>query len=196
MKAHSIGGLAALVLGMLSLSTANAASIYITPEASEDLPGASVSLDLYMDFTGTPTLGGGIDVFVSGPLSFVSFTPSAYFDGLDPAFTGHGPETAGGGAATAIYIGSFGGLSGINLLGSLNLSLTGPGLGEVSFAANQFWGGGFFDLSGSLEPMQVDFFGAEVNAVPLPATAWLMLTGVGALVARRLRRSPSAEAAC
>ena len=176
---------------MLSLSTANAASIYITPSCQDAVGETSISLDLYMDFTGTPSLGGGVDILLSGPLALVDFTPSSYFDSLDPAFTGHGQETAGEGAATAIYFGSFGGISGLNLLGSLTLAVTGAGIGQVDIIASVFWGGGFFDLSGSLEPMQVDFLGAEVNAVPLPATAWLMLTGVGALLARRWRRSAS-----
>ena len=77
-----------------ALSTVQAASVSITPTLSSGNVGHNATLELFMDFTGDPTLGGGIDLALSGPISWVSFTPSAYFSALDSIFTGHGTTSA------------------------------------------------------------------------------------------------------
>ena len=91
MKAHSIGGLAALVLGVLALSTASAASIYITPAASEDLPGSSVSLiSTWTSPARRPS--AAVSTFSVRPAQLRELYAVGLFNGLDPAFTGHGPH--------------------------------------------------------------------------------------------------------
>ena len=62
------------LLAAASLS-ASAASISLSPLTQTVGQGNQVSLQLTMDFTGDPTLGGGIDIsYNSSLLSFASFT--------------------------------------------------------------------------------------------------------------------------
>lgn len=171
---------------LLGTGSAHAASVFLTPASQLVPPGTStVTLGLFMDFTGNPTVGGGIDLALSGPISLVSFTPSSFFTGTaDPAFSGFG--TAQADADFEIHFGSFSGLSGQNKLGDLTLSFVGIGTGSVSLAINSFYGD-FISTLGNVQ--QVTLTGAQVSNVPLPAGAWLLLTGVAALAGRRLRRA-------
>lgn len=174
-----------IAAGLLAATVSQAASVYLTPASSTlSLASGSTSFDLYMDFTGTPTVGGGIDLDLTGPIAIGTFTPTAYFTAsTDPAFTGYG--TANADADFEIHFGNFAGLSGVNKLGSLTVSLAGLGTGSIALAINQTFGA--FYGTDSLE-QSVTLSGAEVNVVPLPATAWMLLTGIGALVGRKLRR--------
>jgi hypothetical protein len=175
----------ALLLGATA-GTAQAASVFLSPADQVVPPGTgNVTLELFMDFTGSPTVGGGIDLDLSGPISLVSFAPSSFFTNTaDPAFSGFGTDKAD--ADFEIHFGSFSGLSGQNKLGDLTLSFVGIGVGNVSLAINSFYGD-FISTLGAVQ--QVTLTGAQVSSVPLPAGAWLLLTGVGALVGRRLRRA-------
>lgn len=177
----------AAVLGLLGISSSNAASLYLLPASSDvQLSAGTTTLELYMDFTGTPTIGGGIDLSLTGPISFASFTPSSYFAGLDSLFSGHGSTNADG--DYEIHFGDFAGLGGVNKLGDINVNLLAGGSGGIGLAINQFYGQ-FYDTN-SL-PMTVALNGAEVNIVPLPATVWMLLTGVGSLLIRRVRWNAS-----
>ena len=67
------------------LTSANAATISLTPALQTGLVGDLVELELVMDFTNDPTIGGGIDIFYSSAiLSFASFEFSSHL-GDDPA---------------------------------------------------------------------------------------------------------------
>lgn len=174
-----------IAAGLFAGAASQAASIYLTPASSTvSLASGSASFELFMDFTGTPTVGGGIDLDLTGPISIDTFTPSAYFTGsTDSSFSGFG--TAAADADFEIHFGNFAGLSGLNKLGDLTVNLGGIGLGNIALAINQTYGS--FYGTDSLE-QAVTLSGAEVNVVPLPATAWMLLTGIGALVGRKLRR--------
>jgi len=147
-----------------------------------------------MDFTSVTTVGGGVILDITGPLSFNSFTPSTYFNGLNTApgddtdFTGFGTSNKPGTAEWEIHLGSFAGLTGLNKLGDLTLNLTGTGLGGLVLSESPGDNyGGFVDLSAN--PLPVSFVGAQVNVVPLPATAWLFATGFGLVGFWRRRRA-------
>ena len=51
-------------LALLGLAVpASAATISLSPTTSNVAPGGTVSLALIADFSGDPTLGGGVDIF-------------------------------------------------------------------------------------------------------------------------------------
>lgn len=68
------------------VTTSQAATISLSPSSQYVALGSQISLQLNMDFTDDPTLGGGLDIYYDRSLlSFVSFT----FDpalGDDPFF--------------------------------------------------------------------------------------------------------------
>ena len=178
---------------MIAASSASALSISATPSSQSVLSGTQVTVNLSMSFE-AQSIGGGIIFDFSGPISFVSFTPSAYFNSLntDPSgdtdFTGFGGNNKPASAEFEVHLGSFSGISGNNDLGTLTLLTTGAGLGivDLSVSPANFYGG-FLDLVGT--PQTVAFNDAQINVVPLPATAWLFLAGMGAAATRFRRRS-------
>lgn len=178
------------VLAGLSVSVSEAASVYLSPASQVNIydPNASasentVSVELWMDFTNEPTIGGGIDLDFQGDISMGVFTPTSYFTNTaDPDFTGHG--TADADNDYEIHFGNFAGLSGVNKLGDISVNLLGPDEGQILLSINTFYG--YFYGTNFLQ-QNVDLSGgAEFSAVPAPAGVWLLLTGLAGLVTRRL----------
>lgn len=185
---------ACFVLALAGLApAAQAASVYLTPAAqSVPFSAGSASFDLSMNFApGEATVGGGVDIALSGVATLVGFTPSSYFtSAADPAFSGYGKAHAD--HDLEIHFGSFGGLSGQNRLGTLTVGFTAPGQAAVGLAINSFYGA--FYGSTTPTPLDVQLTGASLtvtSAVPEPQVAGLMLAGLGVLAgaARRVRRS-------
>lgn len=177
---------------LLAFATpASALSIYLDPATrTVDLAAGSVTLVLKMDTGGQRIIGGGLDVFASGPLAFTSFTPSAFFSSLDTQpgsnadFTGYGLTQAGAGAALEIHWAAFDGFSGMQDIGSLTFGLGGPGLGHVTLADNPGFGP-FVDMRGNA--IAVDYGPASVAVVPAPGALGLLASALGAGVALRRR---------
>lgn len=188
---HSFCSLVA-ALALAGTPVAQAANlIYLTPSTQDAYVGlGSVTLELFMDFD-DQTVGGGIDLAFSGPIAYGAFTPSDWFTGsaLDPAFSGFGTELADN--DVEIHLGNFAGFGGLHKLGDLQVDLSGGiGPGEIILSLNSTFGA-FFPTDG-FEPLEVGLGGATINAVaavPLPAGAWLLLTGLGGLALRRRRRA-------
>jgi hypothetical protein len=183
--------LAVAMLAGLSMSAAEAAAVYMEPDSQAgiydpEVP-STVSFELWMDFTNEPTIGGGIDLDLQGPISMAEFTPSSYFtDTADPSFTGHGTENADN--DYQIHFGNFAGLSGVNKLGDITVNLLGSGLGSISLAINTFYGGFFGTNFLSIDVDVSDEAAITASAVPAPAGVWLLLTGLAGLVTRRFAR--------
>ena len=116
-----------------TFTAGQAASVYLTPASSTVISPGTTTLELFMDFTGDPTVGGGIDLDLSSGISVASFTPSAYWVAeTDPFFSDYG--TADADADYEIHFGNFAGLVGVNKLGDLTINLL--GLGSQSIAMN------------------------------------------------------------
>jgi hypothetical protein len=175
--------------------------IYVLPANAEiNILEGTATLELFMDFTGVQTIGGGIDIATDSPggqLSLLEFIPSSYFlTATDPFFTGFGttvpaigigdPPVALPPNTIEIHFGNFGGLTGLNKLGDIVIGLNSPGPGNLNISINDFYGG-FFSTGG--EALDVALSGASLQVVPVPAAAWLFVSAIGALGGMRLRRA-------
>jgi hypothetical protein len=103
--------LKAATAGAAGAGTLVAPNVSLLPATQNVAPNGSVSLELWMDFTEDPTIGGGVDTtFDASRLTFVSFT----FDpalGDDPAFRRQ-PNLEAPGQLNALAFGHFDGLTG------------------------------------------------------------------------------------
>lgn len=161
-----------------------AATVSLNPLAQNVALGDLVSLQLNMDFTGDPTLGGGIDILYNGSLlNFVSFTFSSVL-GDDPSFRRQ-PDIQTN-KLNGLAFGNFGGLSGSSVIGTLLFNTLGAGTVNLTLAENSLPAGGFFSAA-SFNPQVVTFTGASVNIspVPEPVSGWLFLSGLAVVMGWR-----------
>ena len=171
------------------ITSSHAATITLSPLSQNVVLGNPVSLQLNMDFTGDPTVGGGIDIFYdSSLLSFVSFT----FDpglGDDPGFRRQ-PDVLTN-ELNGLAFGNYDGLEGPSTVGTLTFNTIGTGTVWFTMADNDSPAGPFYSAV-TFEQQTVDYCCASVTitAVPIPAAWWLMLSGLGMIGAMwRKKRS-------
>ncbi len=178
-----------LALGVSSI--AQASFISLMPQQSTVVVGSSVSVDVFMDFSDAPTLGGGIDVFFDDSLlAFDSFSFDVAF-GSETAFAR--APTVSGGELDGIAFGNFAGLSGPAVVGTIVFEALDIGVVDLMTALNDSVAGAFFSAL-TFRQQPVDFFGTSIqivaaNMVSEPYTLGLMLMGLAALGVQRRRRS-------
>lgn len=168
-----------------AMASVPAASIVFDPVVDTVSVGAPVALDVKMDFTDDPTLGGGFDVFFDPIiLNFDSWVSA----GLgDPGFAREPDVSAG--ELNGIAFGDFNGLMGPALVGTLNFTALSPGDALLTLAVNDFPAGPFVSATTFVE-QTVEFGSATVTVVPEPAVGWLFGSGLMTMVwgARRPRK--------
>lgn len=178
------------MVSLLWMANANALSVSLIYTGGNDVNdsgaivaqgGDTLLFDLVMDFTENPTLGGGFDVnWDPNVFTFNSYISS----GLgDPLFARDPIEQDG-----RLFNGAVGSFTGIltGLIAQLSFTYLG-GIGEIAPSGTTGDSGPWIDgLSFVDEPLLPDYIGVRV--VPVPAAAWLMLSGLGALAAFRPRR--------
>jgi hypothetical protein len=144
--------------------------------------GSQATFELWMDFSGDPTLGGGVDVifdkFINGnQLSFSSYTPEALGD---PSLINAPTVNANGKSLDGITFGDvITGLEGPAWVGTLVFDTLAAGNYTLSLI-DSVDAGGFFSFSGT--PQSPTYTPASLtvtpSAVPLPSAAWLMLSAL------------------
>jgi len=186
---------ATLVLfgGVAVNAQASTASIWLQPAGTTTITlGQTAAFDMYADashFGGFQ--GGGLDLFYdSGTLQYnddFAFDPGFGQDPgfsrvFDNCFTAAATGCGSADELNGMGFGDFGGLasSGPTLVGSFSFTGLGLGLATLTMADNEFPQGSWFEAAGGIA-ITVDYTGAQVNVVPLPAAAWLMLGGLGML---------------
>ncbi|VAW54513.1 hypothetical protein MNBD_GAMMA06-2216 [hydrothermal vent metagenome] len=182
------------VLLSVNYTTLQAASLTLTPSANTAGIGEQILIDINMDFSDNPTLGGAIDIAYDETLfDYVSFSFDADFP-TDPGFSS--PGNAGDpllspGLIQSIGFGDFfTGLSGPYLVGTLTFTSISQGIGQFSISENVLPLGGFISLDG-LSEIDPQMFNTSVAVVPVPASLLLFMSGLFGLIfkAKHLTRA-------
>ena len=171
-------------LSLAALSNVEAASISINPLTSTVQVGSNFSVELFMDFSDEATLGGGIDVsYDSNFADFVSFAfDSSFLAMTDPTMTCPSsaacPSIDQFNSVSNIAFGNFNGIGGMFTIGTLEF--TALDVGNILLTTSSTSGvAGPFVSANTFMPMTVSYNSASISAVPLPAAAWLFLSGLG-----------------
>ncbi|HEX9628119.1 MAG TPA: hypothetical protein VGA00_14355 [Acidiferrobacterales bacterium] len=179
--------LAVTLLSAIASFPTQAATISLMPTSQTTVVGGAFTLDVLMDFSDDPTVGGGIDIFYnSSLLQFDTFVFNGAL-GDDPAF--RSTPTVLANELNGLAFGSFTGLSGPAVVGTLSFTALAAGTATLTTADNDTpWGGFISATTGTAQA--VTYTGADVTItpIPLPAAVWLMLSGV-ALIGTHWRRT-------
>jgi hypothetical protein len=164
--------LAGIIIGGFSMS-AQAALVYMEPLAAKPSYeiGETVALDLKIDFTGNPSIGGGVDVFFdTAGLAFQSWTAAA----LGDTNFRRAPDVQAG-ELNGIAFGDFAGLPQTAKVGTLEFKLLQTGSWLIDLEANDAPAGPFYS-STTFNQIAVTFNDTTINAasiVPVPGAFWL-----------------------
>ncbi|MEW6218063.1 MAG: VPLPA-CTERM sorting domain-containing protein [Thermodesulfobacteriota bacterium] len=182
MKKMVLAAAAALALSGQAAGV-QAATIWLSPTSQTVMVGDPVTLQMFMDFTDEATFGGGVDLFYNDAvLDYVSYTPG----GIGMPFYDRAPDELPG-ELNGIGFGHDNGISGPGLVGTLLFNAVIRGTVDITLATNDLPLGEFYSAV-DFERMTVDYLGAQVNAVPLPAAGWLLGSGLLGLVGLRRRQ--------
>lgn len=160
-------GIIGLLL-MAAASGASAAGVRLSPALQGASVGQTVKVDIVIDFSDEPTVGGGIDiVYDPRVLRYESFA-------FGPTFADN-PEyrklpQVSSGRLSALAFGSFEGIRGPTVVGTLTftvLSLGDTGDTDIAVEANAQPSGGFHVLA-TFAPQDVLFAPASLNLAPAP----------------------------
>ena len=192
------------MLSALALAgNAGAATLALQPAAGMSVVGAviqigaggTVNLDLRLVLDGDDELpgdyGGAIVVsYDSRQFDFAGFAPNGvtYFCNNPVPPGGCAPVVTTTGFAETVQFG-FDYANNTNVVGTFSFIANG-GMGDIAtlgLADEDAFFGTFFEYY-TYQPMELDFSGASVAVVPLPASVWLLGSAIGALAARRRLR--------
>jgi len=181
----------------LAMSTSQAGTVFLDPVSQTFVQGdvgAGITVDLKIDFADLlpdGSVGGGVNIAVGAPASFVSFAPSAYFNSLDPFFSGFGTANADAGTDFEVHFGNFPSLPGLDTIQTLgtftvDLDTANVATANLDLSVNTFWG--FPSVTQGLATLENATL--DVTAVPIPAAVWLFGSGLLGLVgvARRKKQ--------
>jgi len=181
-----IAKLFALSLLVVGFGTANAASVTFNPSTGATTVGGTVTLDVWMDFTDHPTLGGGFDILYDPAI--LSVDSWSYAPLGDAFLQGPADFLTTPGVVSAVAVGDFFGLSGPALVGTVSFTAIAAGMDTVMMMDNLGPAGPFISAMDFFSVIPVNYGTASisVSTVPVPAAFWLFGTGLG--LAGLLRR--------
>lgn len=172
-----------ILAGLIALP-ASAATVQLIPSVTEVAEGQQFTVDLYMDAADGPddhpgSFQGLVSVSFDGALAqFDSFSYQGPAQSSGPQFSGPGLVQLG--FEQAVDVG---------VIGTYTFTALGDAGSVISLGvADSFPSiGTFANIDPTNTPFTPEFVGGEVSVVPLPAAAWLMLSGLGMLggLARR-----------
>ena len=163
---------------LLGLASVNSQAASISFNETVVIPPPNVfGLDLLIDFSDIATTGGAVDLtWDSSVIQYnndFAFNPT--FTSRDEGFDVIDFQAPG---LLSVGFGTLGTPIGDAIVaGTLGFTYVG-GATNISLQDSIKWSG-FFDATGALIP--VNYTGATVNAVPIPAALWLMISGLGVL---------------
>lgn len=190
--------LAGVLLAGTMASAQAIPTVTLSPNAGSYGVGDTVTVSFTLDTSTGDTLGGGTDFFWDASvLSFVGWSFDAGFTQRDTSFdrqpddcsTSGNIACTGPGEANGMGFGNFGGFgSGQFLVGTLTFTAISIGVTDIFMGQNEDSPGGPGEV-GNAGPWRaadgsatdVTFNGANVQVVPIPAAAWLMISGLGLL---------------
>lgn len=196
---------AMLAIGLLASGfTASAAVIYMSPSSQSVGDGAAFSVDILASALPTGTTGGALDIsWTAGDMTLDSVymattnpddsnggTFPGPWDPVNSGFTGTG--TIGSGALSALYVGSFDGVSGDQPIARLNFIL-GNGVSNSQIYMSTSVQGGDWAAYDGVNPAYTftpTYAGAIINPtlIPVPAAIWLFGSGLFGLAGMAARR--------
>lgn len=200
-----VNRLVAAIALALGISGAQAATISLEPANQSVAPGGIATFDMVADFGSQLVLGGATDfLFDPSVLTFQNFVFSTTIGAArDPSFDA---RTTGDTAPfdpwdlqapnlVTIGFGNFNGLSlpAGTVIGTLTfMAGSVPGTStNITLSDSGKWGG-YFDQATGTTPISVNYPATDATSaqvVPLPAAAWLVLSGVAGLIGMSRRRA-------
>ena len=188
---------------MSAVCSAQAVSLSIATSTPSVMVGDTIDLQILMDFSDDPTIGGGFDIIFDP--SLVSYVLNSYITdpslGSDPDLTrDDNPAVLNSALRVDIESDRLAGAAFGDFVG-----LTGPAtVGSLSFIADTV-GVAVFNLGASTSSAVGGFFGTDFNEqfpdfgsvtvdigtpeVPLPAAVWLFGSGLLGLIGMARRRT-------
>ncbi len=203
MKFHAKIKAILVLVALLPIASAHAASVFLSESLNDSPLGApvnvelgdgTVALDLWFDFSGVDeaNTGGGVGIELLGGIAIASFTASPYYQGLltdslSAFSSGHGDSgPVIGNFEYEVHAGKLiGDITGKQLMGTLLLNLISEGPASLALSLSD---------AGSFGRLPVEYSGADLVVglgspapVPVPAAIWLMLSAFGILGISRRR---------
>jgi hypothetical protein len=184
--------IAALLL-LAAAGSAQAASLALVPSATSVAPNATFQVNLVLDAGDVPLIphpnqyGGAIVVtYDTSQLQFGGFVLNGALDYFEPVST-----ASAGGTGTITF--GFDNAPDSGTVGIFTFTALGPAgsVASLNLEDADDFSGSFASYVPAYQRFYPAFVDAQVSVVPLPAGVWLLGTGLGALAARRLRRSPA-----
>jgi hypothetical protein len=185
------------VLALTGVTSVQAADNVFLTESNPILAGAggTLSLNIAGNFN-TPTDGGGFTFsWDPGVLTYTGLTiADTTIGGPWDTFSSFDASSAASGTVDNIFViaDAAPGASGAFDIATVNFNVVGALGSSTDITIADVFGG--WSATGTSLPITVDYTAGQVNVVPLPAAAWLMLSSLGVLGAVRRRKRDQLEA--
>ena len=186
------GILLTLCCASVSANTIDISLVYVGGNATDENgvvlaeTGDSLSFDLVLDATARPTLGGGFDInFESSFFVFESFT----FSGAGVPGANRAPVPQDNRLFDGLFYTTFDGQ--FVVIATVVFTVVGSESGIIVPSGTNGSGGPWVDGIDFVSIIEPNFVGASVRVVPVPAAAWLMLSGCCAFLGLMRRKVTS-----